>query len=40
MENPLVNLISIVATIIICAGMIPTIFLLAPGGDRTEPEDD
>ena len=40
MENPIINLAAIVATIVICAGLIPTMFLLSPGGDRSEPEDD
>jgi len=40
MENWVINLIAIVATIVVCAGLIPTIFLLSPGGDRSEPTDD
>lgn len=40
MYNPFINLAAIVGTIIVCTGLIPTMFLLWPGSDWSEPDDD
>ena len=40
MEPGLVTLAKIVGTLVIAIGTIPLIFLLMPGSDRSEPEDD
>lgn len=38
-EEGLITLVKIVTTIIIPMASIPVLFLLAPGGDTSEPED-
>jgi len=38
-EEGLITLAKIVATLIIPMASIPVMFLLAPGGDTSEPED-
>lgn len=40
MENPIVNLLAIVGTIVTAAGLIPVLFLLWPGGQVEEPADE
>ncbi len=37
MEHGLVTLAKIVGLLVICISTIPLIFLLSPGGDRSEP---
>jgi hypothetical protein len=39
MEHGLVTLAKIVGTLLTAMGVIPLLFLFAPGGDRTEPTD-
>lgn len=38
-ESGLVTLAKIVGTLLAAMGVIPLLFLLSPGGDRTEPTD-
>ncbi len=38
-EEGLFTLAKIIATLVIPMGMIPVLFLLAPGGDTSEPSD-
>ena len=40
LENGLLNLAAIVGLIVICISTIPVLFLMAPGGEKGEPEDD
>lgn len=39
MEPGLVSLAKIIGTLLTAMGIIPLLFLLSPGGDRTEPTD-
>lgn len=39
MEPGLVTLAKIIGTMLVAMGTIPFLFLLSPGGDRTEPTD-
>ena len=39
-EPGLVTLAKIVGTILLAMGVIPFMFLLSPGGDKSEPKDN
>ena len=39
-EPGLVTLAKIVGTLLLAMGVIPFLFLLSPGGDRSEPKDN
>jgi hypothetical protein len=39
-EPGLVTLTKIVGTLLLAMGIIPFLFLLAPGGDKSEPKDN
>ncbi len=39
-EPGLVTLVKIVGTLLLAMGVIPFLFLLSPGGDRSEPKDN
>jgi len=39
LESGLVTLAKIVATLVVPMSVIPLLFLLSPGADRSEPED-
>lgn len=39
-EPGLVTLTKIVGTILLAMGIIPFLFLLSPGGDKSEPKDN